>query len=182
MANFPDITEELDIISKKLIVFANDEIKFSPKNKDGFLLKDYSIDSLEIPKDTMGIYFFEIKKNDKSQNFNEWIDQFKEKWNIDYVTNRPIIRKKSLNNLSEHSDEWIPFYIGKSKNIQYRVKQHITLGNTSTSALKLITMGNLNDETFRLSFLKIQTDHYDLVMPKIEEELRKKLNPIIGKQ
>jgi len=186
MENFPEMQQKLTSINKKAIsindeleVFAK-EIKFN--NGVEFKLNDYETDLFTIPKKVKGIYFFEIKKSDSSLSFNVWIDKFREKWDIDHVRNRPTLRKKSLSNLLGYSEEWIPFYIGKSNNIQNRVGQHISLENTSTYALKLITMGNLTNEIFRLSYINIDTEHYDLVMPKIEQVLRDKYHPIIGKQ
>jgi hypothetical protein len=181
MANFPEIHKELTSINTKLEVYAKG-IKFT--NRVEFKLSDYKTDLLEIPKSVMGIYFFEIKKNDSSLAFNDWITKFKEKWEKNDITNRPKPRKKSIEKLSGYTEDWIPFYIGKSEKIQYRVNQHIAVGKTTTSALKLILMGNLENETFRLSFVEINVGNklYNLVMPKIEEVLRNELYPIIGKQ
>jgi hypothetical protein len=177
--NFTSIYKELSIINYKLEAFAKGIIFCIEKE---FILCDYKPDLLEIPKRAKGIYFFEIKKNDTSLAFNDWITAFKEEWEKNEIRNRPKSRKISIEKLSGFTDDWIPFYIGKSKNIQHRVNQHISLGETSTYALKLKAMKNLDDKTFRLSYIIIDTEHYDMVMPKIEQVLREKYNPIIGKQ
>ena len=181
MENFPEIKTELDIISRKLEAFAKG-IKFTPENEEGFTLDKFQENLLD-GKKVSGIYLFEILKKDDSQDFTAWMDEFRQKWESNLVKNRPIIRKISVKKLSNHTDKWIPFYIGKSKNIKYRVNQHITLKpDGSTYALKLKAMGNLLGEKFRLSYLIIDTKHYDIVMPKIEKELRDFYTPIIGKQ
>ena len=41
---------------------------------------------------------------------------------------------------------------------------------------------NLKDETFRLSAIKIEVENYDAIVPRIEWQLRNRINPIIGKQ
>ena len=64
-----------------------------------------------------------------------------------------------------------------------RIKEHLSLdSDSSTYALKLKARSKFHKETFRLSFIEIETEYYDLVMHKIEYELRKQYNPIIGKQ
>jgi hypothetical protein len=79
--------------------------------------------------------------------------------------------------------DYIPMYIGKSKRIKGRVYEHIFKDiNKTTSALKLKARENIKNETFRLSFLRIDTNNYDWIVPVIEKTLRNKLNLIIGKQ
>ena len=180
MENFPEIHEELTSINTKLEVYAKG-IKFNPKNEKGFILDEFQENFLEVKK-VSGIYFFEILKENDSQDFNTWLKDFRKKWTANNVKNRPLVREKSVKELSTHTDKWIPFYIGKSKDIKHRVNQHISLGDTSTYALKLKAMKNLNDKTFRLSYIIIDTEHYDMVMPTIEQILRNIYYPIIGKQ
>lgn len=73
-------------------------------------------------------------------------------------------------------------YIGKSENIKKRVLEHFKKpANSTTSALKLEERIHLYGLNLRLSFVEVKTEYYDLVMHKIEQELRKKYNPIVGK-
>jgi hypothetical protein len=180
MGNFPEIHVELAAINDRLEAFAKGII-FESENKDGFTLDNYQASFLE-GKKVSGIYFFEILKKDDSLDFSAWMNSFRKKWTLNPVKNRPVVREISVNKLSKHTGNWIPFYIGKSKDIKHRVNQHISLGETTTYALKLKAMKNLDDKTFRLSYIIIDTEHYDMVMPKIEQVLREKYNPIIGKQ
>lgn len=131
-----------------------------------------------------GIYFIEIKNDLIHETFPAWVDNFRIEWeHQDYkrhfVSN---LRKVRINQHTE-LNEWIPMYIGKSKQIGGRVHQHIykELGKP-TFALKLNARENMRDKTFRLSVIKVPHENYDWVMPVIEKTLRDKLNPIIGRQ
>lgn len=64
-----------------------------------------------------------------------------------------------------------------------RVKEHIfkELGK-NTFALKLMERTNLKNETFRLSTIKLEVENYDWIVPVIENSLRNRINPIIGRQ
>lgn len=131
-----------------------------------------------------GIYFIEIKNDLKHESFPEWIDYFRAEWEHEdykkhFVSNLRKVR------ISQHNElhEWIPMYIGKSKQIGGRVHQHIykELGKP-TFALKLNARSNMRDKIFRLSTIKVPPENYDWVMPVIEKTLRNRLNPIIGRQ
>lgn len=131
-----------------------------------------------------GIYFIEIKNDSNHDTFQAWIDSFREEWEHDdykrhFVSN---LRKVRINQHSE-LNEWIPMYIGKSKQIGARIRQHIykELGKP-TFALKLNARTNMRNKTFRLSVIKVPHENYDWVMPVIEKTLRNKFNPIIGRQ
>lgn len=131
-----------------------------------------------------GIYFIEIENDSKHDTFQAWIDNFREEWEHDdykrhFVSN---LRKVRINQHSE-LNEWIPMYIGKSKQIGGRINQHIykELGKP-TFALKLNSRTNMRNKVFRLSTIQISNENYDWVMPVIEKTLRNKFNPIIGRQ
>ena len=135
----------------------------------------------------MGIYFFEIKKN-TSVDFSEWIEKFKlkfrgEKKEFLHKFTPNIIEKRVSYHLKQENSEWVPFYIGKSKDIKKRVSDHIetTLGKPPF-ALKLLGRRNLIDETFRLSYIPIKVTNYDVIVPLVEKTLRDLKNPIVGKQ
>lgn len=135
---------------------------------------------LEELSGNQGIYYFEIKK-EISCEFNLWIDDFKQRWSNTPVKNSPKLIEKRLKN-ANHS-EWVPLYIGKSKNIKKRVWEHFSLGpNSSTYGMKLLSRDNIGSEIIRVGFITIDTSHYDLVMSKIESVLRNDYKPIIGKQ
>jgi hypothetical protein len=141
----------------------------------------------EIPWDDLkfpGIYLIEIKNNNKFDSFDSWVNKFKLEWEDEkylkkFTPNLKKIRIKAHNELND----WIPIYIGKSKNIKSRVHGHIYKElNKTTFALKLLARKNLMNDTFKLSALKIEVKNYDALVPKIEWQLRNKINPIIGKQ
>ena len=41
---------------------------------------------------------------------------------------------------------------------------------------------NLKNDNFRLSAININVENYDAIVPKIEWQLRERINPLIGKQ
>jgi hypothetical protein len=41
---------------------------------------------------------------------------------------------------------------------------------------------NLKNDSFRLSTLNVNVENYDAIVPKIEWQLRNRINPLIGKQ
>jgi len=91
-----------------------------------------------------------------------------------------------LTDNGEQADiEAIPFYLGKAENVATRVKQHFNLEATSTTyALKLNERASFfKGIKFTVAWLAldVKKDEY-FIVDKIESELRKKLNPIIGKQ
>lgn len=131
-----------------------------------------------------GIYFIEIRNDSDIETFPAWIDYFRAEWEHEdykrhFVSNLRKVRINQHNELKE----WIPMYIGKSKQIGGRIHQHIykELGKP-TFALKLNARQNMRDKTFRLSVIKVPHENYDWVMPVIEKTLRNKFNPIIGRQ
>lgn len=131
-----------------------------------------------------GVYLIEIKNDSKFSDFASWLSNFREEWEdpkykTHFVSNLRKVR------IAKHSElkEWIPIYIGKSKQIASRVHQHIykELGKP-TFALKLNSRENMKKYTFRLSAINVASENYDWVMPVFEKTLRDKINPIIGRQ
>ena len=130
--------------------------------------------NLKIPYDDLkisGLYLFEIK-NSTNLEFNEWIKRFK----ITFRGTENEFLKKFTPNIIEkrikkhpQKMDWIPFYIGKSKNMTERIDKHInsTLGKPPF-ALKLKGRGNLNNELFRLKILNIEVKNYDVIVPSLE--------------
>ncbi|WP_452226807.1 hypothetical protein [Lacinutrix cladophorae] len=131
-----------------------------------------------------GIYLFEIKNDKRFTDFDSWIEDFKEIWETDeyrykFTPNTKKVRIKAHNVLNE----WIPIYIGKSRNIGRRIHGHIYKElHKTTFALKLLARTNLKNHTFRLKAIKVDVHNYDSIVPKIEWQLRNRINPIIGKQ
>lgn len=131
-----------------------------------------------------GIYLFEIKNNGKFSSFEDWINDFKIGWRDtkylkQFTPDLKEIRIKSHTELNE----WIPLYIGKSRNIEARIHEHIFKEiDKTTFALKLLARTNLHNDSFRLSTLKMDVSNYDAIVSRVEWQLRNKINPIAGKQ
>lgn len=173
--NLKSLNDEIEKFTESLEFQFVHDFELSQLNED---LLNKQIEKL----DFQGIYFFEIKRGNEFEDFEKWKHNFRKKWVEDNINKSPAIASQRLNNHSEFN-EWIPFYLGKSEKIQKRILEHISLPITSTtSALKLKLRTNFQKDTFRLSVAKIETQHYALVMHKIEQVLRKKHNPIVGKQ
>ena len=141
----------------------------------------------EIPWEELkhqGLYLFEVKIDRKHSNFQKWLDDFKSKWeDPKYLkSSTPSFKKKRINSHSELKD-WIPLYLGKSKNIKTRLKSHIFKElNKPTYAMKLLARENLRNQIFRLSIIRLDVKNYDTILPLIESQLRNRINPLIGKQ
>src|SRR5690606_28362456 len=93
-----------------------------------------------------------------------------------------IVNKRTKKHIGKNT-EWIPLYIGKSKNIADRIDKHInsTIGKPP-SALKLKGRDNLNDQKFRIKYIDFNYIHnYEAIVAEIEKKLRDEINPISGK-
>ncbi len=133
-----------------------------------------------------GIYLLEIKNEGRFTNFDSWITDFQEIWeNEEYKRKFTPNTRKIRIQAHRHKDlqEWIPLYIGKSRNVSKRVHEHIYKElHKTTFALKLKARTNLKSHIFRLKVLEIDVHNYDSIVPKVEWQLRNRINPIIGKQ
>lgn len=175
------INVKLKELNAELISLAN-SINFEP-------ICEFNLEncSTVIPwKDILfsGVYLIEIKNDLKFNDFTSWVNNFRQEWEdprykTHFVSNLRKVRIESHSELKE----WIPIYIGKSKQIGGRIHQHIykELGKP-TFALKLNERENMKDKTFRFSAIKVTSENYDWVMPVFEKTLRNKINPIIGRQ
>lgn len=137
-------------------------------------------------KEKKGIYFFQIENDLKSKNFDEWYKDFEKRWvccnnKITHTSKTVAPRIKSHKG---NKIDWIPLYIGKAENLSKRVKEHLSNGAASTTyALKLKERKScLKDYNFKLSVIDIDVENYDQIVPIIENTLRDKYKPIIGKQ
>jgi hypothetical protein len=172
-----EITKQLDEL--KGIV---DDLKFT--ELCSFEIKK---DLDEIPWDELryqGLYFFEVKIDNTEAKFQDWLLSLKEKWEHPKYFRKftPNFKKKRIKAHSVLKD-WMPLYLGKSKNIMSRVKEHIFMDlDKKTYAMKLRSRDNLPNLTLRLSTIKLDVINYDAILPKIESQLRDRINPLIGNQ
>lgn len=172
------------LFSQQLVNLKNVIDTFEFKSQFDFVLQqtdNYTqlIKTLDYP----GVYLIEIKA-DNSITFSNWIDYFRTIWEDPkykdkFVPNLKTKRIKKHDNLST----WIPLYIGKSKNISKRIKEHIELQLIKpTTALKLKERTNIYGQIFRISTIKVVVSNYDLIMPQVESLMREKYHPILGRQ
>lgn len=131
-----------------------------------------------------GIYFFEIKNRNLDTDVSVWMQEFGEAWrHPDYHMQWVPGLKKGRIKKHLSIGEWVPLYIGKSKNVGGRINEHILKELTKTTfAMKLKARRNLYGTAFRVSSLKIDVKNYDVIAPYLENLLRNHWNPIVGKQ
>lgn len=131
-----------------------------------------------------GVYQIEIKNDERFNDFTSWVTNFRDEWE-DLRYKKKFVPNLRKVRIAEHTElkEWIPIYIGKSKQIKGRIHQHIYKELVKpTFALKLNERDNMKKYTFRLSVIKGSPDNYDWVMPVFEKTLRDRIHPIIGRQ
>ncbi len=170
---------ENELIKKILFDFENNvntkEIEFNKENK------------IEGIKNKFGVYFFEIKPK---KNFD--LADFEKNWkiNIDEIPKYcPNLIKGKRDNIIYN--KWNPFYIGKSEKLSDRINQHCFEKNKicKTSSLKLKHRVDLiNNAKFRVTYFQLENDMkankhiLQFIITNLENELRQKLNPWIGKK
>lgn len=182
MNQFENLNIKLKVINDQLIEYA--------ENLEFKVISEFTLENCKsiIPWDNIegnGIYYIEIKNHYHFNDFKSWVENFRNEWEDQIYKRRfvPNLQKNRIKAQQEKFDEWIPLYIGKSKNIRGRVWEHIFKDlSTNTFALKLNAREHAKKETFRLSIIQIPSENYDIIMPIIEKTLRKKLNPIVGRQ
>ena len=148
---------------------------------------EFNLKNVQIPWDLLnfsGLYLIEIKNMGSFSNIDAWITDLKNRWEDErylrkFTPNFKKIRIQAHNELKE----WMPLYIGKSKNVKTRIYEHLYKDlNKTTFALKLLARENLQQEVFRLKTIKINVANYNEIVPRIEWQLRNRINPLIGKQ
>ena len=178
-------------ISEYVEALVNDlgEIRFDAEQSIKFTLSQEMIqESFIANKKQKGVYLFELnlesellngsKRFTKIKNFaNEW-----SKKNQNSFFSSSVIKKR-LEAKVNFNEQWLPLYIGKSKDIDKRIKEHIHLSpNKNTYSMKLKHRTNLEGLEFRVSIIEINVENYDFIVPHIERILRDVYCPIIGKQ
>jgi hypothetical protein len=129
-----------------------------------------------------GIYFFELKVNDPNVEANEWLQTFADLWKAGKVTWVPGIKKLRIR-VHQTLTEWIPLYLGKSKDVGGRITEHIHQPEGKTTfSMKLNARQNLINQKFRVSWISLPVKNYNMIVPAIESALRNIKNPIVGKQ
>jgi len=137
---------------------------------------------------TCGIYLFWLnfskRNNEISILKNEWeTAKGKVKFTPRFNNTRA---KKMAASLGDGAD--IPFYLGKTEKMNFRIKEHIFLeAKSGTYALKLNAMREANKKIigleFGVSYLTFPFDKKSMFLLEIiESALRDALNPVVGRQ
>jgi hypothetical protein len=169
-----------------------------------------SKDFFSIFREEVGVYLFEANF---SIYYDKWLnntanttyststtstDAMKQKWFAEInkiwsgVGNTPGFykRRAEFHYGSEQDnnfrDSWIPLYVGKSKNVQSRIYEHIEGLSAKTYGMKLSHRETLKyGIQFRVSYSPLYELGDDIMyelVKVIENKVRAEFNPIIGKQ
>lgn len=139
-------------------------------------------------KKTQGVYLFELNLDSyilEEKNRSTCIINFANDWtkkNKNSFYSSTIIKKR-LKLREGFDNQWLPLYIGKSKDLYRRIKEHIDLSpEKSTYAMKLKHRKNLEGVEFRFTTLEFDVTNYDFIIPYVERSLREEYYPLVGKQ
>lgn len=131
-----------------------------------------------------GIYRIDVSTAGTLGDLATWIGEFRSEWeHQDFL--KKFTPNFKLKRIAQHTklNEWMPLYLGKSKNVGKRVHEHINLElEKTTFALKLKARPTMAARKLRLMTLHLPVQNYNLIAPALEAELREKFNPLIGKQ
>lgn len=131
-----------------------------------------------------GIYRIDVSSADSAVSLSAWIEEFRLEWeHSDFLKKfTPNFKLKRIAQ-HRHLNEWMPLYLGKSKNVGKRVLEHINLElDKTTFALKLKARPSMKNRIFRLHTLRLPVKNYNLIVPALESALRDEFHPLVGKQ
>lgn len=131
-----------------------------------------------------GLYLIEVEAKDEYKKLESWISNFVNKWDLPEYKNKftSTTKKKRIEKHRELK-EWMPVYLGKSKNVGKRILEHINLPmDKPTFALKIKERGDMRQSSFRVSVIKLNVKNYQFIAPPLESWMRDRINPIVGKQ
>jgi hypothetical protein len=151
----------------------------------GNLLDDDLVSQQSYP----GIYFIEVNTRSTAPvTLEQWIDTFRLEWLDDKYRNQfvanPQKRRIQTHLASGELKEWMPVYIGKSKHVDCRLREHVHLPlEKKTFALKLNARPTMMSRQWRFSTISLEgIRNYSLVAPQMESALRNRYHPIVGRQ
>ena len=135
-----------------------------------------------------GLYLFELNVDSLYPNvkyrktkLKRFADDWKKKKNDSFFSSSII--QSRLKKYEQFNEEWIPLYIGKNKNLNKRLIEHVDLDpKKQTYAMKLRHRPSFSNAKYRVSILELDVKNYDFIVPHIERVLRDKYIPIVGKQ
>ncbi|NHN24951.1 hypothetical protein FIA58_004600 [Flavobacterium jejuense] len=141
------------------------------------------INNLVLP-DAFGVYIFFLKRE---LNFNTF-QELETIWKEEGIDKFPKAIKKNFNECKSENS-FYPFYIGKSEHLSTRVDEHLNHHKThSTYGMKLNTRNNFKIEDFYIGHWclenvpNISQEVKQFIITTIEQKVREKLKPLIGKK
>ncbi|HCS21263.1 MAG TPA: hypothetical protein DIW47_12000 [Bacteroidetes bacterium] len=146
------------------------------------------IGDLDIEKNSWGVYVFYIESKSPIDSY----EKLCELWQTDSKGNKlmsPKPIKGRFNSLD--CDKRACFYLGKSENLRHRISQHIHQKTAaSTYGLKLSAHDRLHENnlfsysycTLKVNPVKELNESMKFLLVSLESHLRRKLEPLIGKQ
>lgn len=133
-----------------------------------------------------GIYRIDIATDSSTESSRDWIEELRGEWEHEDFKKRftSNFKKKRIEHHSKKPlAKWMPLYVGKSKHIDKRVLEHVSLGlDKNTFALKIAARPSMANRSFRLQTLRCDARNYNLIMPRLESAIREHIHPLIGKQ
>lgn len=178
-----NISDYVDQLKEKI-----KDIAFDPTLSVAFRISDQLDSKSLFNEKKQGVYLFElnlecggltgIKKSTQIKNFAE---DWTKKKNDSFFSSSII--KKRLTYRMAYNEQWLPLYIGKSKDLHKRIREHIELSpSKNTYAMKLKHRPNLHGLEFRVSTIELDVRNYDFIVPYLERALREEYHPLVGRQ
>lgn len=180
MNEFQNIDGDLTLLANQISKIADSlEFKENLQFNMGDDISSLSLEELSFS----GVYFFEIQNPQCSVDIELFLTDFKMKWEA-WEYKGAFVPNTKQKRMIQHRFpvDWVPLYVGKSKNIANRLKGHFFMPlDRKTFGMKLSSRTNLAGYRIRLSTIRIDVKNYDLIVPKVESHFREKYHPIIGR-
>jgi len=201
--------EEVRVTINKLLRYLTDrtmeELKTKRHSRE-FSITDsdsYDWNHFLIFGEEAGIYLFEadfslhyqkwiqnLSKDESKNTREEWFEEIKRIWSgversPSFYRNRAIHHYYN-DNSNKFKNDWVPIYVGKSKNVNKRIYDHIEGMYPDTYGMKLSYREALmGDIKFRVSYSALDEIDDDIMfelVKVIENKVRYEFSPIFGKQ
>lgn len=135
-------------------------------------------------KNTFGIYVFFYKGKTSFKTLAELEDT----WYSEGIKKSPRVIKKNFSECLSIED-YYSFYVGKSEKVKSRVGEHLNHQKEhSTYGLKIKDRKNFVENDFQIGYWYLETSDEvsieikQFIITTIEQKIREKLNPLIGKK
>ena len=174
---------KLEALQEHLIITNNYLEKYSETlmfGKSSYYNKFLTLKKINVP----GIYKIEIRLSSFTKDKSNWKKDFVEYWDMHKGQGRRTPSSK-VGRLKHHNNEanveWIPLYIGRSLKVKERLELHRdTPFKKAYQALKLEERGVFISKNFKVSFLELPSENYEIISHYVEDYFREKINPIVG--